>query len=186
MGPAQAHAEGEASPTGKGIAGGILLGAEVVMLTEAIIGVNEAWPYPVFGALGAAGGGVGGYFVETTDSAEASIYMLAGGMALAIPTLVAVLNATAYDPTDDEELDESELPDSPETEPTPGTIETTVEVERTARRPLPPALLGIDGVGVALGVPAVAIVPRYTVREMAEFGVEQQTELRVQVLHASF
>ena len=103
LAPKVARADGPATPTGKGIAGGILLGAEVVMIPIAIGGIEDAWPYPVFGALGAAGGGVGGYFVEQTGSAEASVYMLAGGMALVIPTVVAVLNVTLYGTEDNEE-----------------------------------------------------------------------------------
>ena len=103
LAPSVARADGPASPTGKGIAGGILLGAEVVMIPIAIGGIEDAWPYPVFGALGAAGGGIGGYFVEQTGSAEASVYMLAGGMALVIPTVVAVLNVTLYGTEDNEE-----------------------------------------------------------------------------------
>ncbi|MBI4704362.1 MAG: hypothetical protein HY744_24930, partial [Deltaproteobacteria bacterium] len=114
----QAHAQQQpaagaktVSPTGKGIAGGALLGAEVVMLTEGIIGIESVWPYPVFGVLGAAGGGVGGYFVEQADpagmSAEASLYMLAGGMALVIPTIVVMLNATAYSFEEEEGVDKS-------------------------------------------------------------------------------
>src|SRR5262245_53223895 len=84
----EARASGPVSPTGKGIVGGALLGAEVVDLTMGIIGVEKGWPYFVFGALGAAGGGIGGYFVEQNAPTEASLYMLAGGMALVIPTLV--------------------------------------------------------------------------------------------------
>jgi hypothetical protein len=116
-----AHASGPVSPTGKGIVGGALLGGEVVTLTLGAVGVERGWPYFVFGAVGAAGGGVGGYFVEkatkgTTDAtsgavtgrtAEPALYMLAGGMALLIPALVVSLNATSYKPPD---TDRPELP----------------------------------------------------------------------------
>jgi hypothetical protein len=98
--PLAAHATGEpeASPTGKGIAGGALLGAELVMVTEAAFDVQPTWAYIVGGVAGGAAGGVGGYFVEQTDDARAPMLMLAGGLAFAIPTLVAVLSATAYEP----------------------------------------------------------------------------------------
>ncbi len=88
----------EASPTGKGIAGGALLGAEAVMVTEAAVGVKPAWAYLVGGLAGGAAGGVGGYFVEQNADARAPMLMLAGGLVLAIPTAVAVLAATAYEP----------------------------------------------------------------------------------------
>lgn len=87
-----------ASPTGKGIVGGALLGSELVMASEAAFGVKPAWAYIVGGVAGGAAGGVGGYFVERGDDARPSMLMLAGGLALAIPTVVAVLSATAYEP----------------------------------------------------------------------------------------
>src|SRR3954454_20621203 len=42
--------------------GGALLGAEVVMLTEGIVGVRNRWILLGSGAVGAIGGGIGGYF----------------------------------------------------------------------------------------------------------------------------
>jgi hypothetical protein len=93
---ARAQSNNEVSPKGKGITGGALLGGEVVMLTEAALGARPAWAYIVGGVAGAVGGGVGGYFAEKEGSAELSLYLLAGGMALAIPTTVAILSATAY------------------------------------------------------------------------------------------
>jgi hypothetical protein len=98
--PLAAHATGvgDASPTGKGIVGGTLLGAELVMSGEAAFGVQPTWAYVVGGVAGGAAGGVGGYFVEKQDDARASMLLLAGGMALAIPTVVFVLSATAYQP----------------------------------------------------------------------------------------
>jgi hypothetical protein len=98
--PLAAHATGveETSPTGKGIAGGALLGAELVLSTEAAFDVQPTWAYIVGGVAGGAAGGVGGYFVEQQDGGRAPMLMLAGGLAFAIPTVVAVLSATAYEP----------------------------------------------------------------------------------------
>lgn len=95
---AQATGVDETSPTGKGIAGGALLGAELVLVTEAALDVQPTWAYIVGGVAGGAAGGLGGYFVEQQDSARAPMLMLAGGLAFAIPTIVAVLAATAYEP----------------------------------------------------------------------------------------
>lgn len=98
--PLAAHATGtpEVSTTGKGTVGGALLGAEVVLVTEAAFKVQPTWAYIVGGIGGAAAGGVGGYFLEQSASPRTTMFMLAGGMALAIPTTVAVLSATAYEP----------------------------------------------------------------------------------------
>ncbi|MSP23742.1 MAG: hypothetical protein EXR75_00975 [Myxococcales bacterium] len=95
-GSAVAHAVGPVGSTGKGITGGALLGAELVILPLGIAGVEPWWAYALGGGLGAAGGAVGGYYAEQTATAEPSMYMLAGGLALAIPAVVVMLNATAY------------------------------------------------------------------------------------------
>src|SRR6188768_1734364 len=60
--PLAAHAasgEAEVSPTGKGIAGGALLGGELVLVTEAAFKVQPAWAYIVGGVAGGVAGGVG-------------------------------------------------------------------------------------------------------------------------------
>src|SRR5690349_12725881 len=98
--PLCAHATGqvEVSPTGKGVVGGALLGGELVMSVEAAFEVQPAWAYILGGVAGAAGGGIGGHFVEQQSSPRVPMLMLAGGVAFAIPTVVAVLAATAYTP----------------------------------------------------------------------------------------
>ena len=106
--------------TGKGIVGGALLGGEVVTMVEAIAGMRSGWAYGISGVIGAAGGGVGGYFVEKGSSdGRAPTYMLAGGLALVIPAFVLVLNATRYIP--EEGVVEDRAPTAPAAEPgTPG------------------------------------------------------------------
>lgn len=100
--PNSARAD-EVSPDGKGIIGGALLGAEVVTLPMAIFQVRSGALYAIGGGVGAIGGGVGGYFIERagfSSDGRVPVYMLAGGLALIIPTTVLVLNATAYHPSD--------------------------------------------------------------------------------------
>jgi hypothetical protein len=180
-------------PDGKGIAGGILLGAEVVMIPIAIGGIEEAWPYPVFGALGAVGGGIGGYFVETTGSAEASIYMLAGGMALIIPTVVAVLNVTVYgtDESGDEEgEDEVESPaaaspDGAAPAELPASSPAAARLPRN-RRSVHLSLVGVDDRGVAMGIPSVTLAPTYSPFEVAAYGAEQGTDVRFSLVGGTF
>jgi hypothetical protein len=116
--PLAARAAGvpEASATGKGIAGGALLGAELVLVVEAAIDVEPTWAYIVGGLAGGAAGGVGGYFVEQEGEARVPMLMLAGGLAFAIPTTVAVLAATAYEPPADYLQDRAPI-DEPLAEP---------------------------------------------------------------------
>lgn len=80
-----------------GVSGGVLVGAELVLAIEALIGVEETWAWVVFPILGAAGGGVGGYFLEKA-APEGAVALLVSGMAFLIPTAVAVSASTAYDP----------------------------------------------------------------------------------------
>lgn len=98
--PGTAHAE-EVSPTGKGIVGGALLGGEIVVFTEAIIGVRSGTAYLLGAGGGAVAGGVGGYFIEQAVSdGRIPAYLLAGGLALIIPALVITLDQTRYLPTE--------------------------------------------------------------------------------------
>src|SRR4051812_40084066 len=71
-----AHAE-EVPATGKGIAGGALLGGEVVMLGEAIAGVRSGWVYLLGGVVGAGAGGYLGHLAERDADPKVSVYMLA-------------------------------------------------------------------------------------------------------------
>ena len=113
---ARADDSGTVSLTGKGIAGGALLGAEVVTMVESIAGVHPVWAYAVGAIVGAGGGGVGGYFVEQGSSdGKVPMYMLAGGLALVIPAVVLTLDATRYRP--EEGTNEDNAPTGPAAEP---------------------------------------------------------------------
>jgi hypothetical protein len=116
--PVTAHAVGEieASPNVKGTVGGALLGAELVLAVEAAFDVQPAWAYIVGGLGGAVGGGIGGYFIEKGDNPRTTMLMLGAGMAFIIPTTVAVLSATAYEPPADY-LQDQAPPDEPVAEP---------------------------------------------------------------------
>jgi hypothetical protein len=134
-----AEAQQETAPveaTGKGITGGALLGAEAALLTEALLDVQPAWAYVVGGAMGAGVGGFGGYYAERAATAKLSLYLLAGGMALAIPTTVAVLSVTAYEPPADYTEDQGPEEGEPVAEP-PEPENEAVEVGDVARRKNP-------------------------------------------------
>jgi hypothetical protein len=131
--PKTAHAE-EVPPTGKGIAGGVLLGAEIVTMPMALANVQSGVAYGVGGAVGAIGGGVGGYFIEQgVDDGRIPVYMLAGGLALVIPTVVLILNATTYKPV--EGAHEDRAPSGPPADP--GALGGSVVIGAPAASPPP-------------------------------------------------
>lgn len=193
VGSEEARAEGPVVSTGKGIVGGALLGGEVVTLTMGIIGIQKGWPYFVFGAVGAVGGGIGGYFVEGSAPVEVPLYMLAGGMALVIPAVVVSLNATAYkppegfgdDPVDNEPANEPPSPD--------GTTKRIISKNRAKQRGarwepphIPMALFDVYQGKMAVSLPPVDVRPLFSPAERAMFGVERGHEVRVPVLRAMF
>ncbi len=212
---AQAAGVAEASPSGKGIAGGALLGAELVLATEAALDVQPTWAYIVGGVAGGAAGGVGGYFVETSGDARIPMLMLAGGLAFAIPTVVAVLSATAYEPpTDylqdtapaDEPVAEPPRPSGADGTPTPEAAPPAAEPAPEAPAPAtrrqlrpqrrlalklpPPALVGLgldrDDTRLALGIPNVELRHTYTRTEQVMFNAPDTTEVRVPLLSVAF
>ncbi|MFC1641780.1 hypothetical protein ACFL5O_03695 [Myxococcota bacterium] len=205
---AQEAKEDKVSPTGKGIVGGTLLGGEVVMLVEAALSVKPTWAYIVGGLAGGIGGGVGGYYAEQEASSKASLYLLAGGMALVIPTTVAVLSASAYRPPADYTQDQgpsdeplaeppqpippaSIQPDSPAVPgaPTqPAVLRKGPVRERVAalRIQTPPALLDLRQGALTLGVPAVEVRETFTRKERAMYGVGRTTLVSVPVMSGCF
>jgi len=192
--------EADLNATGKGISGGALLGGELVVAVEAAFGVQNTWAYLGGGLGGAVAGGVGGYFVEKSSDPTPAHYMFAGGLALMIPTLVAVLQATSYKAPDHYVADNpgsNTLPDAAPPEPDePGSSITVTPpearvpmpqpVEVASRPKVPFSLVDMHEGSVRMGVPAVQLVPRYSPLEVERYGVVQCMELRLPVFHATF
>ncbi len=190
-----AHAD-PVSSTGKGIAGGALLGGELVTIVESIVGVRSGWAYAVGAIVGAGGGGVGGYFVEQGSSdGKAPMYMLAGGLALVIPAVVLTLNATRYLP--EEGMSEDNAPTGPAAEPgVPGgsvggsspasAAPAPAPAAPPAAAPPPQSMLDFSPKAIRIGVPAPEVRPVFTVAEQRQYGMQGGTELRLPVLHVQF
>lgn len=202
----------ESSGTGKGMVGGGLLGGELVMGIEALAGVQKPLPYVIGGVLGAGAGVAGGYLVESnTDSARAPTLMLAGGIALIIPTTIFVLNATSYHPPPDYQEDAAPAgavgspdapgavpagPGAPAAAPAPAAPTSAVEAPKTRHyRPaiapaqlaiVPPSLVDLRNGSVRVGVPNVEVRPVFTMAELRQYGMQQREEVRVPVFAASF
>jgi hypothetical protein len=200
--PARPARADNVSPTGKGIAGGALLGGEVVTMVESIAGVRSGWAYGVGALVGAGGGGVGGYFVEKgSGDGKAPMYMLAGGLFLLIPAVVLTLNATRYLP--DEGATEDRAPTYPAAEPgVPGEGVTVppggAAAPATPAPPAPPAgsasppqsmldmQLDTNRASLRIGLPTVDVRPVFTLAEVRQYGMRAETEVRLALLSVAF
>jgi hypothetical protein len=211
----------EIQGTPKGIIGGAFLGAEVVMIPMGIAGVRPAWAYAVFPALGAVGGAIGGFFMDqaydnsgktvngvtgTAQPAYGSTFLLAGGMALIIPAVVLMLNATRYHPS--AEATEDRAPTNVGPEANPGqsgggaVLPSGNGGAQTTTPPPPPppsnsgggnqppyiplSLLDVHEGSFRMGIPIPEVRSTYSIREVKELGVQQGTELRVPVFKLAF
>jgi len=203
----EARAE-EVNPRGKGIVGGALLGAEVVTITESLIGLKEGWMYAVGAGVGAIGGGLGGYAIENGSSdGRVPMYMLAGGLGLVIPAVVLMLNATRYKPSEDATEDKAptgpaadpgkvggtsvlgaEPSPAPSSSPPAGGGATTPPPSSPppTTPPPPQSLFDVHGSLFRMGVPVPDVKPVYSAREQKELGVPQQTMVRMPVLSVVF
>lgn len=184
LGSPTAHAQtgvDAASSTGKGIAAGILLGAETVVFAEALVGVRPGWAYMVGAGVGAAGGGVGGYFLEDNLSPKTATLLMAGGMVLAIPATIVALSASSYKPPRDYVQDSAPSDEPVDDPPRPEASAPTPEF----RAPLA-SLVGIDEGHWSMGVPAVALLDVYSPELRRTYDLPRVTELRVPVLAMRF
>lgn len=158
-----ASADEIVTATGKGIAGGALLGAEVVVLAESALGVRSPWAHVAGAGAGAIGGGIGGYFLEqSVDDGRIPLSLLAGGFVLLIPTVVLSLNATSYAASD-----------------------APVETQPSAPPP-PPAVVGFARGELRAGMPIPSVSNVFSAADRRQYGMQQQTQVQVPVLHVSF
>jgi len=190
----EARADDVAS-TPKGTVGGALLGAEVVTITESIFGARPAWAYIVGALVGAGGGGAAGYAVDQSSTdGKASMYMLAGGLALVIPAIVLTLNATRYLP--EEGATEDNVPTGPAAEPgvpggsVGGSVAPPAAPPPAPLAPPPPpppqSLLDVGDGAVRLGVPVPDVRPVFSLSEQRQYGLHAGAELRMPVVRLAF
>lgn len=128
-----------------GVSGGAIAGFELVAAAEALFKVKKAWPYLTFPFLGAAGGGVGGYFLEKA-SPQGAVALLVASLVLVIPTAVLVSVSRAYDPSSENAVEDENAGarysfEASPTRAAPADDATSTEVEASPDSPdgeLPP------------------------------------------------
>jgi hypothetical protein len=172
--------------TGVGIAGGIIAGGELVVVTEALIGVDKLWAYLTFPFVGAAAGGVGGYYLEQA-SPEGAVALLVSSLVLLIPTAILASKAMAYDPekegrreSDVRGVEVFSFEGTPTGEPPDGTTHTEVESrpeETPVEGPAMPSEEGVPAGGEVL--PPEGVSPTNDVEEDSPRGKDQASSPRI-------
>jgi hypothetical protein len=162
-----------ASP--KGLIGTSLLGAEVVIAVEAAIGVQPWYWYAIGGGAGAIGGGVGGYFIDRAGNAPVSMSLFVGGLVLAVPTTIAMLNATTYKPAQNPEIDDG------------ATAAERAEDRYYLATHSVPSLVDVNQTGrVSFRMPAIEISPVFSENVRKMYSLPSATAVEVPVLHLAF
>lgn len=204
------------SGTGKGIAGGALIGEEVGLVTLSVAGAKQTWMYLTIPTALAIGGGIGGYFIEkdkTGSDAQVPMYMLAAGMALIIPSIVITLSANAYNPGSEDSTPPDATPSdsgmgsspglgvkvdatgtttggggggTPTTTPTPPPKHKPSKDDQSFRLVRPPALVNLDDTKLTLALPLISMKPMYTRAEVLAFGQPQRYEVDAPLLTVAF
>jgi len=153
-----AAAEDRGANIVKGMIGGGMLGAEVVMLTESALRLRPGWAYLLGGTAGAAGGAYLGYELCDDSSNRPPAYLLAGGIALIIPTIMGVLTATQYEPSGPLERDTDD--------------DTDDDADENA--------------DMRLELPRVGLAQTFSREDLARFRVRQVSELHLTFLRGAF
>ena len=147
----------------KGMIGGGMLGAEIVMLTESALRLRPGWMYLLGGAAGAAGGAYLGYELCDDSTNRPPAFLLAGGIALIIPTIMGVLTATQYEPSGPLQREADDA------------IET-----KAAEKPAE------EKTDAHLDLPGLGRAQTFSREDLARFRVRQVTELHLTFLRGVF
>jgi hypothetical protein len=121
------------------------------MLIEAAAGARPTWAYLVGGGLGAIAGGVGGYFLEQAAEGDSTLTgltvgTLVVGLGLIIPTTIAALSATAYNPEHDQPAEDNAPASGPLDESTaPATNAPATTAPATTEPAAPPSAGATSG-----------------------------------------
>jgi hypothetical protein len=153
------------SNVAKGIVGGAMLGAEVVMLAESAFRLRPTWMYLTGAGAGALAGGYLGYQLSDGSSNKPPAFLLAGGIALIIPTIMGVLTATQYAPPDSRREPPGDDEPPPDGDPTDG--------EESS---LP----------VRFDLPNVGLAQAFSRDELVRYRVHQVTELHLSLVRGAF
>jgi len=188
----QAHAQKEVASMGKGIVGLGLLSGELVLSVEALAGVKNPWALAIPTIVAVGGGATGGYFIDKLDKPEASVALLACGLALFLPSIVIAVAKTKYvsekDLAEDVSVtmaDEEEAGAGEEGTETEAEAAPPPEPEAKASGPVH-AMVDVSRSRVQLGVPPLEVLGLYSDEELQFLARNQGVEYRLSLLHVAF
>lgn len=193
---------------GKGILGGLILGAEIGFMTNALIvhaGVREMdewWAWILIPSVTGAAGAIGGYYALEDPNMgqgfpEAAVAVFAVSMALIVPTFVGVLALTAYQPgadttstgatgEEDAAAGEPAETDTNTAEPIEATPAADAQSARERVLAGGPGALRFDRGRLLLGIPMIYSADTYTAEERAHMQLPQSADIRVPVVSGVF
>lgn len=177
-----------------------LIGAELGLIVPAIAGLRDWYWYLIFPVVGAAGGAVGGYFLDvemgSQNAPEVSVALMAIGMALVVPTVIGTLALTAYSPpteasSADEDMQYDEQGDSVDAVQDGdggGQASPQASLEQRIRALYAggPGLLRFHQGQLLLAPPLVAGAGTFTREELERLHLAQQADVIVPLVSASF
>jgi hypothetical protein len=193
-------------PTAKGIIGLGLLAGELVVNIEALAGVKKAWILALTGIIAAGGGAVGGYFIETKLSrltaSKVCVGLLAGGMAMLVPTFIIVATKTRFSVKGEGGTTEVEVvKEKSGGEPAAGAKESAAPAKEGGpapekkeggaaasrlEEPAPVAVFNVTRSRFAVAVPALQVAPIFDEKELAFFTRKQAYEYRFGLVNVVF
>ncbi len=182
--------ESSTSPTAESTIGGALLGAEAGTLVESLAGVHSPWVYAL-SDVGLSGiGAIGGYEVqEHSSNAQVPVFIIAVGLGLMIPAVILTWNATTQYLPNEAPLPTTEPAAVPATGASPRPAPRSEPAPATSSASgvtLPPSLLDVSGAAMHLGLPVPEIRPTFSMNELRQYGLTQQTEVRMSLVKLAF
>jgi hypothetical protein len=184
--PSSARAQDPVVETGSGISavpkgtiGMGLIGAELGFAIPALAGLDDWYWYVIFPTIGAAGGAVAGWFVADKPGRQnASVALLATGIALILPTMVLTAWKTSYSPDEHETVVEAERVADAEAR------ERLRDAER--RRRAGAGMIRRSDDGWLLGAPGVVMAAGQTPKEQILLGLVPAPEVHLALLTGVF
>ncbi|MCH2108853.1 MAG: hypothetical protein MK135_05955 [Polyangiaceae bacterium] len=180
--PKTASATGtpEVKTGAKGVIGGLLVGAELVVGVEALIGLDQWWAYAAGAGAGAVAGGIGGYYIGKA-STPAATGMLISGIILSIPATVFTLQAISYKVPSDATTTAFHLPEGERT-----LMDQSQFQALQIQRPVGAALLNHDSEKLNIKMPTISIDQVYSIEEQSIHGVASLTDYQMSLLSLQF